>query len=122
MFWLIGTKVQEQVVELMDTLPSTIENAKEKLSQNEIGKKIIENITSKHSMEKAQGLAQRFFRSTFGLLGDLYVILFVALFFTVSPKTYVDGIIRLVPPKGQKKASDVLAKLADHLNPRPATS
>ena len=115
MFWLIGAKVQQQAVELMDTLPSTMEKAKEQVSQNEIGQKIIEKMSSKQSMEKAQGLAGKFFSTTFGVFGDLYVILFVGIFFTISPQPYVNGIIQLVPPKGRKKARDVLDKIADHL-------
>lgn len=115
MFWLIGAKVQQQAVELMDTFPSTLEKAKEQISQNEIGKKIVEKVTSKQSMEKAQGMAGKLFSTTFGVFGDIYVILFIAIFFTVSPKPYVEGIIQLVPPEGRKKARDVLDKIADHL-------
>lgn len=115
MFWLIGAKVQQQAVELMDTMPQTIESAKEQMSQSDIGKKIIENMSSKKSTEKAQGLAGKFFSTTFGVFGDLYVILFVGIFFTISPEPYVNGMVPLVPPKGQKKARDVLDKIADHL-------
>lgn len=115
MFWLIGAKVQQQAVELMDTMPQTIESAKEQMSQSDIGKKIIDNMSSKKSTEKAQGLAGKFFSTTFGVFGDIYVILFIAIFFTISPNLYVDGMIALVPPKGRKKARDVLDKIADHL-------
>lgn len=115
MFWLIGAKVQQQSVELMDTFPSTIESAKEQISQNEIGKKIIEKMSSKQSMEKAQGMAGKLFSTTFGVFGDIYVILFIAIFFTISPTPYVEGMVALVPPKGRKKARDVLDKIADHL-------
>ncbi|HET6556341.1 MAG TPA: AI-2E family transporter [Prolixibacteraceae bacterium] len=115
MFWLIGAKVQQQAVELMETLPSTIESAKEKVSQSEVGQKVMEKMSSKKSMDKAQGLAGKFFSTTFGVFGDIYVILFIAIFFTISPSPYVEGMIALVPPKGRKKARDVLDKIADHL-------
>lgn len=115
MFWLIGAKVQQQTVELMETLPSTVESAKEKVSQSEVGQKIIEKMSSQKSMEKAQGLAGKFFSTTFGVFGDVYVILFIGIFFTISPTPYVEGMIALVPPKGRKKARDVLDKVADHL-------
>lgn len=115
MFWLIGARVQQQAVELMDTMPQTIEKAKEQMSQSDIGQKIIENMSSKKSTEKAQGLAGKFFSTTFGVFGDLYVILFIGLFFTISPEPYVNGMVQLVPPRGQKKARDVLDTIADHL-------
>lgn len=115
LFWLIGAKVQQQSVELMETLPSTVESAKEKVSQSEVGQKIIEKMSSQKSMEKAQGLAGKFFSTTFGVFGDVYVILFIGIFFTISPTPYVEGMMALVPPKGRKKARDVLNKVADHL-------
>lgn len=115
MFWLIGAKIQQQALELMDTFPSTLEKAKEQVSQNEIGQKIVEKVTSKQSVEKAQGMAGKLFSTTFGVFGDIYVVLFIGIFFTISPKPYVEGILLLVPPRGRKKARDVLDKMADHL-------
>ncbi len=85
LFWLIGAKVQNQVIQLSDTLPSTIENAKTRLSQNPLGKKIVEKVLSPQSMKKAQGVVSTFFKSTFGILGDIYIVLFLGIFFTVSP-------------------------------------
>lgn len=115
LFWLIGAKVQNQITELSDTLPSTVENAKAQLSQNPLGQKIAEKVSSAQSMKKAQGLTGTFFKSTFGVLGDIYVVVFLGIFFTVSPDLYKKGMIILVPKKGQQKAEDVLNKLGDNL-------
>jgi predicted PurR-regulated permease PerM len=115
LFWLIGTKVQNQITELSDTLPATIENAKAKLSENPIGKKIVAKVSSPKSMKKAQGLASTFFKSTFGVFGDIYVVLFLGIFFTVSPDIYKKGIVTLIPKKGQQKGEDVLYKLGENL-------
>jgi len=115
LFWLIGAKVQSQVAELSDTLPNTVENAKAQLSQNPIGKKIVDKASSPESMKKIQGLASIFFKSTFGVLGDFYVVLFLGIFFTVSPGIYKKGIVQLIPKKGQKKGDELLNKLGDNL-------
>ena len=114
-FWLIGAKLQTQIAELSDTLPSTIENAKAQLMKSPFGQKIVEKASSPESMQKAQSLAGRVFQSTFGVFGDLYVILFLGIFFTASPKLYRDGIIQLVPKGGQKKAKDVWSKVGENL-------
>jgi predicted PurR-regulated permease PerM len=45
----------------------------------------------------------------------VYVILFIGIFFTISPKTYTNGIVQLVPVKGQDKAKHVLEKLNKQL-------
>jgi predicted PurR-regulated permease PerM len=114
-FWLIGAKLQSQITELSDKLPGMVENAKAKLSENPIGKKIIEKASSPGSMKKAQGLAGTFFKSTFGVLGDIYVVLFLGIFFTVSPGIYKKGMVSLIPEKGQPKGENVLNKLGENL-------
>lgn len=115
LFWLIGAKVQTQMDELTETLPQTIENAKEKLNSTSIGEKIVQRVSSKSSMDKVQAFAGQFFQSTFGVLGDIYVVLFIGIFFTLSPKTYTKGMVQLIPVKGQKKANQVLDKLNEQL-------
>ncbi|GGG35819.1 AI-2E family transporter [Bizionia arctica] len=115
LFWLIGAKVQNQGTELIDTLPEIIDNAKAKLKNNAIGEKIINNISSADSMEKAQVFAGQFFQSTFGFFGDIYVILFIGIFFTISPKTYVNGMVQLLPVKAQEAGTDVLKNIDNQL-------
>lgn len=115
LIWLLGSKVQDQVAQLTETLPETIENAKAQLNQSPLGKKIVEKASSPGSIKKAQGLVSTLFRSTFGVFGDLYVVLFLGIFFTVSPGVYIKGIVQLVPARGQKKCSDLLNKLGDNL-------
>jgi predicted PurR-regulated permease PerM len=115
LFWLIGAKVQSQITELSDSLPATIQNAKQELSQNAIGKKIVDKISSPSSMKKAQAVAARFFQSTFGVFGDIYVVLFLGIFFTVSPEVYQKGIVKLVPENGKQTANDILNKAGTNL-------
>lgn len=115
LFWLMGARVQSEAQQLSDTLPSTVQNAKEKLSGSSIGQKLVQKLSSPKTKEKAQSLVQTFFKSSFGVLGDLYVVLFLGIFFTVSPKVYKEGIIKLVPPKGKQKAGDVFTKLGENL-------
>jgi predicted PurR-regulated permease PerM len=113
--WLIGSKVQTEVIQLSDTLPATIANAKAKLSESMIGKKIVEKISSPQSISKAKSVAGSLFKSTFGVLGDIYVVLFIGIFFTVSPQVYKKGIVQLIPQKGEQKASEILEKLGENL-------
>lgn len=115
MLLLIGAKVQAQATELMDTLPKTIENVRDRLNNSSIGQKFIERVTSQESMDKAQSFLGRFFKSTFGILGDVYVILFIGIFFTISPGTYVNGLIQLIPKKGQDKARQISDKMNSQL-------
>jgi predicted PurR-regulated permease PerM len=110
-FWLIGSRIQTQVAELSDTLPKTIEKARNQLEGNKLGDKIIEEITSQTSAKKLENFAKGFFKSTFGVFGDLYVVLFIGVFLTVSPEKYIAGVIKLIPSKGQKKAKLIFTTL-----------
>lgn len=115
LFWLIGAKVQDQMAELVETLPKTIENAKAKLNNSAIGEVIVDRLSSKNSIDKAQEFAGQFFQSSFGVFGDIYVVLFIGIFFTISPKTYTNGMLQLIPESGQQKANDVLDRLGEQL-------
>lgn len=115
LFWLMGAKIQAQAAQLSDTLPATIENAKSQLSQNPIGKDLVQKASSPEAINKAKGLASTFFKTTFGVFGDIYVILFLGIFFTVSPDVYKKGIVQLIPKEGQKRGENILNKLGDNL-------
>ncbi len=115
LFWLMGAKIQAQVAELSDTLPATIENAKSQLSKNPIGKLVVEKANAPETTKKAKALASTFFKSTFGVFADIYVVLFLGIFFTISPAIYKKGIVALIPKKGQHKGEDVLTKLGENL-------
>lgn len=114
-FWFAGYEIQQQINQLSKTLPQTIDNFKNRLSQNPIGQQIIERTSSAQSMQKASAVMQTFFRTTFGVLGDVYVILFIGIFFTVSPGIYAQGFLQLMPPKAKPKADDVLTKMSETL-------
>lgn len=114
-FWLIGAQIQAQVAELSETLPKTIDNARNQLEGSAFGDEIIEKATSEESANKFQQFAGGFFRSTFGVFGDLYVVLFIGIFLTVAPDTYVNGIVELVPERGQDKAKSIFSGLGEQL-------
>jgi predicted PurR-regulated permease PerM len=115
LFWMIGAKVQTQIEELRKTLPVMVDNAKTKLNETSIGRQIVEKISSPDTAKKAQQTAGKFFSSTFGVFGDIYVILFLGIFFTATPKDYTGGIVKLVPKKGRPQADHVLTTAGDHL-------
>lgn len=114
-FWLIGAKLQSQFAELSNKIPEMASNAKEKLSESDIGKKIVGKLSSQDSMKKGQALLGTFFKSTFGIFGDIYVVIFLGIFFTASPAIYKKGMVKLIPPTGKHKAEEVLQKLSVNL-------
>lgn len=115
-FWFSGNSISQQIGELKETLPAAIENVKRQLNNSGIGKRLLESASSDKVSSKASSIAQTFFSSTFGVLGDFYVVLFLGIFFTVSPKSYISGIVQMVPPQGKDKANDVFSKIGMSLS------
>jgi predicted PurR-regulated permease PerM len=115
LFWMIGSKAQAQLAELRETLPKTIDNAKAQLNKSSMGRAAVEKISDPQTAKSAQGSATRFFRSSFTVLGDVYVIIFLGIFFTVAPASYKKGIINLVPPKGKAEAESILDETGESL-------
>ncbi|RVU01510.1 AI-2E family transporter [Mucilaginibacter limnophilus] len=111
LFWFMGNTIQAQVQALKGDFPKMIAAAQTKLSQTEWGSKALENIQG-YDTSKLMSTAQSFFSTSFGVIGDLYIILFLGIFFTVSPSLYKNGIIKLVPPGGKEMAKGVINRLS----------
>ncbi|TWR31637.1 AI-2E family transporter [Mucilaginibacter pallidiroseus] len=111
LFWFMGTKIQGQIETLSDTLPQTVNNAKAKLGETSLGRKILEYYNEKNSSTLFD-TARKFFSTSFGVLGNLYIIMFLAIFFTVQPSLYKDGIIKLMPRSKRELASCVVDRVS----------
>ena len=114
-FWLIGAKALAQIGHLSQSLPSAFQDAKNYLNDGWLGKKIVQKISEAQSNGKISSFFATFFRTTFGLLGDVYLILLIGIFFTVSPQLYKKGIVKLVPPKGRDRANEITNHLGRSL-------
>ena len=114
-FWFAGNSIQQQANQLAETLPAAVDSFKRTLDQSAIGRKIMERVSSPQTSQKASVMVQNFFRSSFGVLGDIYVVLFLGIFFTASPKVYVNGALKLVPVKSRPKAHQVVNQAGAHL-------
>ncbi|UUV21284.1 AI-2E family transporter [Paenimyroides aestuarii] len=114
-FWLMGAKIQMQVEELSETLPKTIDKVRETLNASEAGKEAMHTISDEDHTAKLTNFASTFFKSTFGVFGDLYAVLFMGFFFTISPGLYLKGMVQLIPGKAQDEFVKLLNKLGTQL-------
>jgi predicted PurR-regulated permease PerM len=114
MLWFMGSKIQAQIADLSDTLPHTIANAKLKLAETPLGRKVLEAVSGNTS-GKLFATAQSFFNTSFGVLGNMYIILFLGIFFTASPSLYKDGIILLVPKDGKEVTRKIINRTSQAL-------
>lgn len=111
MLWFMGSKIVQQVTELTQTLPSTINAAREQLAKTSLGQKVLEKTSSTETAGRMYTFVRSFFTSTFGVFGNLYLVLFLGIFFTVSPKTYINGFLLLIPPEGKQEAKVTIERV-----------
>lgn len=114
LLWFMGSKMQDQISVLSDSLPNTITAAKVKMDETHTGRKILTYLSGDNS-EKLFSTAQQFFSTSFGVMGNLYVIILLAIFFTANPSIYKDGIIMLVPPKNKPLARVAIDRISTAL-------
>jgi predicted PurR-regulated permease PerM len=107
----MGSKIQVQVAELSNKLPVTINAARAKLAETPAGQKVLESFSGSNS-DKLIATAQTFFSTTFGVLGDMYIILFLGIFFTANPSVYKDGILLLVPKNKKALGRHVMDRIS----------
>lgn len=109
-FWFSGAHIQMQIEQLKETLPATIDNFKQQLNKTLLGREIMTTIGSEDSKQKLTNIFNTFFRSSFGVLGDLYVVIIIGLFFTATPSVYLNGFIQLFPKRSKNRAKEVITK------------
>lgn len=113
--WLLAPRISEQAVKLSEELPRAVEGFRGQIAQSSWGRSLINEIPSAESFQQNSGnwLKRSFgvLSSTFGVLADIYVILFLAIFITAQPKIYKEGIVALVSIPKRGRAREVLNKV-----------
>ena len=114
LMWFMGTKIENQISILNDTLPNTITDIKLKLSETPNGLKVLKYLSGENS-EKLFHTAQRFFSTSFGVLGNLYIIVLLGIFFTANPGLYKEGILKLIPGKNKLFVRNIMERISHDL-------
>lgn len=113
--WSIGAKVSSQASKLEDSLPQAIESVKNYLNDSYLGREVVEEVSEIQHSKNMTSYVSSFFQTTFGFLGDIYIILLIGAFFTAAPQLYKKGMIQLVPPAKRDRAKDIVEDLGSGL-------
>jgi predicted PurR-regulated permease PerM len=99
--WRFSVPLGEQIEQLVETLPVSIELLEEELGQYEWGEAIFEEWLSLDDLLGDRflliGQVAGIFSTTLGALASILVVVVVAIYLAFDPKTYVEGLLRLVP-------------------------
>jgi predicted PurR-regulated permease PerM len=114
LLWFMGTKIQNQITVLSDSLPNTIAAARVKMEDTQTGRKVLEYVAGDNS-DRMFSTVQRFFSTSFGVLGNLYVIILLSFFFTANPDVYKNGMLMLIPPANKPVARASIDRISQML-------
>ncbi len=114
-FFLIGARVTGEVVQFTKEVPSLVEDTKNLIESNSNIKLIYEKIASSKIVEKASLLLGGLFNGTLGVFGDIYIVLFIGIFFTAAPGQYKTGIVKLLPADARSHGNNLIEKIARNL-------
>lgn len=115
---LFGTRIGEQVSQLIDTLPAALGRLRAVLGQYSWGPKLIHQVQQLNYASAGGtvlGHAWGVFSSVLGIVTNLILIFFGSLYLAASPDLYVNGFLSLVPPRHRPRAAEVLEALYDGL-------
>jgi len=119
--YLLEQSIVQQVRELREQIPQSINSLRGRLEQFGWGRALLEQIPSSEEMRNtAQNAnltsrATGFLSSTIGFFANFFVFLVMGIFFAVEPKTYVRGALKLLPPARRERGREVFTALGETL-------
>jgi predicted PurR-regulated permease PerM len=117
-FLLKGDEIARQADELRRAVPAAWDQFRQWVDSNAIGRMVTEVVTDPSSASGAQQAAAQVGLAvvqTVSILGAFVVLLFIGIVIALNPAVYRDGAMRLVPPRGQERARQVVDKLGSTL-------
>lgn len=114
--FLIGNTVAQQYDQFAKAIPQITKDVNSYVEKQSWGDKVKDMMPSgDENGDQIAKQAGSFFKSTFGVFGDLYAIIFLGIFIMISPQQYVKGTIALFPAKYKSKAENVIVKMGNDL-------
>ena len=120
--WLLAPSVAEQVKNLRDELPKSLQNVVAYLSNYSSGRLLLEQLpSSSEIIEKVNTSSTlsrvgTFFSSTVSILTNLALMLLLAIYLASEPKTYIKGFTKLFPQERRKRVREILYEIGETLS------
>lgn len=112
---LIGPSIVDQVQDMSDTLPQSLQNLKEKITQYPLGRSLFNRLPSDLGTfinDKGEVVSKIVgsFSTTIGAIANFFIIIVTGIFLASSPGIYFRGFIRLFPINFRARLCEVLYK------------
>jgi predicted PurR-regulated permease PerM len=114
-----GPRVTEEVKILRRELPVAFEVLKARVTGNEAAQRLIDELPSRDEMvgdgAEIVAHAQSAAATTLGALAAVGLWLFIAVLLAVAPRTYVGGVIAVVPKRYERRVRRLMGELSSTL-------
>ncbi len=117
--WWRGPHIAAELQTLGEQLPAALQQLRARAEQYEVGRRALENIPpitalvpdASTAVERATGIAS----FTMRILLNTTIIIFLGILLAFTPRVYVGGALRIIPPDRRAHTHDVLDRLTTAL-------
>ena len=112
---LVGPSMMEQVQDMSDTLPRSLQNLREEITQTPIGRTLFDELPTDLSalLEDREEVMSRIvgsFSTTVGAIANLFIVIVTGIFLASSPGIYIKGFTKLFPVHFRPRLREVMDK------------
>ena len=105
-FFLFGQQVAAQAQELVSAIQGAWEKIQERVAESPFGTQVLESVKTTTGGEEAMSKVAKGTFTAFGALGDLVLVLFLAVYLAADPATYRNGLLLLLPKGARARVGD----------------
>jgi predicted PurR-regulated permease PerM len=117
--WAMAPQIAEQASELARQIPQSLQQLRKMVESKPLLARIAADLPDAKqligSLQQFVPNAGLFFGGVLGAVGNVAIILFVGIYFALSPGQYKRGIVKLVPQGKRERAVQVLDDIGDTL-------
>ena len=114
-FYFFGAMAGQQFSALASKLPGTFEAAKEWLSNSILGQQLLDTLDSNSDAAVRFVEALPLAGGILGGLGEALLVIVVGIYLAADPPVYLNGVLRLVPPRQRMRAREMLDAVGEAL-------
>ena len=120
--YLLAPSVADQMKNLRDELPKSVQNVSAFLQNYNWGKLLIEQMPNSGDLiEKFNNSAvllrvSGYFSTTIGVVTNIALMLLLAVYMASEPKTYIKGFTKLFPVRHRKRVREILYEIGETLS------
>lgn len=113
--WLLGDTLVAQLEELRRSLPQVLTRTRDALADTRFGRAVLSTLGDSTSSEMWTGMAVRFVSSSFAAITYVLIVLFLAVYLSLDPRSYMNAFLVLVPRRHREPVRAALYSAAEAL-------